>query len=76
MANNKKQIVYMHKTTGDLKICRTELEGQMLGKEWVKIQWTKNAKGEPVMRVNFGAFTMDISENGERTVTNGDGSAE
>lgn len=71
----KKQIVYMHKTSGDIKICRTELEGQLLGKEWAKIQFVKNDKGQAVMRVNFGAFTMDVSETGERTVSNGDKNA-
>lgn len=68
MVMAKKQIIYMHKTSGDIKFVRTDLEGQLLGKDWTKIQFTKNAKGENVMRVNFGKFTMDILPNGTREV--------
>lgn len=72
----KKQIIFMHKETGDIKICRTKLEGQMLGKDWTQIQFTKNQKGENVMRVNFGNFTMDILPNGVREVIDdGNGTA-
>lgn len=68
----KPKIVFMHKETGDIKICRTELEGQLLGKEWTRIQFTKNEKGERVMRVNFGSFTMDVLPNGvQEVVDNG-----
>lgn len=45
----------------------------MLGKDWVQIEFVKNAKGEPVMRVNFGPFIVDILENGERQVTQSSG---
>lgn len=65
----KKQIVFMNKITGNIKVCRTKLEGQILGKDWVQIEFVKNDKGEPVMRVNFGPFIVDILENGEREVT-------
>lgn len=70
----KKKIIFMHKETGDIKFCRTKLEGQLLGKQWSQMQFVKNEKGEDVMRVNFGTFTMDVSPNGTReVVTNGNG---
>lgn len=59
----KKQIVFMNKHNGDIKIVRTKLEGQLLGKDWTQIQWVKNSEGKPVMRVDFGDFVTDISEN-------------
>lgn len=69
----KKQIVYMHKGSGNIKICRTELQGQLLGKDWAKVEFTKNSKGEPVTRFKFDQFTIDISPAGEREVTPHDG---
>lgn len=66
----------MHKDTGNIKICRTELEGQLLGKDWSKIQFIKNEKGQPVTRFTFDHFTIDIQPNGEREVTqHGNGNA-
>jgi hypothetical protein len=72
---SKKQIVFMHKTSGEIKICRTVLEGQLLGDEWTQIQFTKNDKGERVMRFKFDKFTVDILPNGTReVVSDGNGS--
>lgn len=75
----KPQIVFMHKATGNIKICRTELEGALLGKEWSRVQFTKNEKGERVMRFTVddkhgNTVTMDVQPNGEReVVANGNG---
>lgn len=69
----KKHIIYMHKKSGDIKFVRTSLEGKLLGKAWTRVQFTKNSKGENVMRVDFGQFTMDISANGTREVVKDDG---
>jgi hypothetical protein len=72
----KKQIIYMHKVSGDIKICRTDLEGQLLGDDWTKILFIKNQDGVNVMRVKFGTFTMDILPNGTREVIDdGNGTA-
>lgn len=63
----------MHKATGNIKICRTKLEGQLLGKDWSQIQFTKNEKGERVMRFTVddehgNTATIDVQPNGEREV--------
>lgn len=73
----KQQIVFMHKESGNIKICRTVLEGQLLGDEWTQIQFTKNQAGERVMRFRFDQFTIDILPNGEREVVDdGNGKTE
>ena len=69
----KPQIVFMHKPTGNIKICRTVLEGALLGKEWSQIQFTKNDKGELVMRFTVddehgNTATIDVQPNGKREV--------
>lgn len=69
----KPQIVFMHQPTGNIKICRTVLEGQLLGKEWSQIQFTKNQAGERVMRFTVddehgNRATIDVLPNGEREV--------
>lgn len=66
------QIVFMNKATGNIKICRTELEGELLGKEWTRIEFMKNANGDRVMRFKFDQFTIDVLPNGEQEVV-GDG---
>lgn len=71
----------MHKATGNIKICRTVLEGALLGKEWSQIQFIKNEKGERVMRFTVddergGVLTIDVQPNGVREVVdNGNGQA-
>lgn len=80
--NGKPQIVFMHKATGNIKICRTVLEGQLLGSEWSQIQFVKNDKGERVMRFTVddehgNKLTIDVQPNGVReVVTNGNGQTE
>lgn len=64
----KPKIIYMHKTSGDIKICRTDKEGQALGADWTKIQFVKNDKGERVMRFKFDGLTIDVQPNGTREV--------
>lgn len=71
----------MHKKTGNIKICRTVLEGALLGKEWSQIQFVKNSKGERVMRFTVDddkghALTIDVQPNGVREVVeSGNGQA-
>lgn len=73
----KPQIVFMHKPTGNIRVCRTVLEGALLGDEWSQIQFTKNEKGERIMRFTVddkhgNKLTIDVQPNGEReVVTNG-----
>lgn len=77
----KKQIVFMHKPTGNIKIVRTVLEGQLLGKEWSQIQFVANEKGERVMRFTVDdehghTLTIDVQPNGTReVVSNGNPNA-
>lgn len=76
MAKAKKRI-FMHETTGSIKFVDKKDVSKLSG-EWKRVQFVNNDKGEPVMRVNFGQFTMDVSENGTREVVeeHGDGSTE
>lgn len=81
MVMAKPQIVFMHQKTGNIKICRTVLEGQLLGKEWSQVKFVKNDKGERVMRFTVddergGTLTIDVQPNGVReVVTDGIGKA-
>lgn len=74
MVMAKKQIVFMHKATGNIRICRTLLEGQLLGSEWSQVQFVKNQEGENVMRFTVddehgNTATIDVQPNGTREVT-------
>lgn len=62
----------MHKTTGDIKFV-SKSDGKKLDEDWARLKFTTNAEGKKVMRVNFGAFTMDVLENGTREVIETDG---
>jgi hypothetical protein len=69
---SKKLVPYMHKTTGDVKLV-TKREGKKLGKDYSGAQFTKNEKGEDVMRFEIAGGNgvtaiVDISETGEQEV--------
>lgn len=73
MAKQKKTYLYFNKKTGDI-MHATELQASLLGSQWEKVLFIKNAKGESVMRFNFDNAIVDVTEsegveNGQR-VTN------
>lgn len=69
---SKKLVPHMHKVTGDIKLV-SKREGKKLGKDYSAAKFTKNDKGEDVMRFeidggNGVTAVVDISENGEQEV--------
>lgn len=73
----KTKPIYMHKETGNIKFVNSHREGAQLGSEWSQIEFTKNEKGEEIMRFRFDEFTVDIQPNGEReVVSHGNGSTD
>lgn len=60
MATNK--IPYINKYTGEVLI-GTKQSGKKLNDDWEKVEFTKNEKGERVMRLHLNGATVDVSEN-------------
>lgn len=65
--------VYVHKDTGDVQVI-TSKQAKKLPPEYGKAEFTKNEKGERVMRLKLANATVDISEN--EAPTNGNTTAE
>lgn len=77
----RKPDLYFHQPTGS--ICHaTKSQAKKLSKEWHKVQFVKNEKGESVMRFSFidpkgATATVDVKHTGIKEVSpDGNGTAE
>lgn len=56
-----KKIPYVHEITGEVVIT-TRQGAKKLDKKWKPVEFTKNDKGEPVMRLQLKHAVVDISQ--------------
>lgn len=70
-----KKIPYVNRFNGDIKIV-TKQSAKRLSEDYSPAEFVKNKEGVDVMRIQLANATVDISENGEREVIDGDTSTE
>lgn len=54
--------LYVHGRTGEI-VTANKFQAVMLPKEYKKVRFTKNVKGERVMRIELNGATVDIVED-------------
>lgn len=76
----KKKDLYFHQPTGQIMEA-TKAEAKKLNKDWHKMQFVKNEKGQDVMRFTFTdsrgvTATVDVRENEQEDEVDGNATAE
>jgi len=75
MIKQRKPKLYFHQPTGNIMEADKK-QAKKLGPDWHELKFTKNEKGEDVMRFTFVTpeglvATVDVQETGEVEVENG-----
>lgn len=65
--SKSKPDLYVHGRTGEI-VTAHKFQAVMLPKEYRKVRFTKNSKGERVMRIELNGAIVDIQENKEAAI--------